>query len=66
VKLLHRVGLRVPFTSRVLALLPAAAHQRGFWIDRRDDCCTVVGLGGLLLYVERSGGPLLRHYGCGF
>lgn len=59
---LYRFTFRVPFTARALSLLPASAHQRGLWIDRQSASCTVVGLGRVLLYVERQRGPLLRRY----
>lgn len=60
--MLYRFTFRLPFTARVLSLLPASAHQRGLWIDRQSDSCTVVCLGRVLLYVERQGGPLLRRF----
>lgn len=58
--LLYRFDFRIPFTPWTLALQPPTAWQRGFWVDRVGDRCTVAGLGGLLLYVEQRGyGPLL-------
>ncbi|WP_019398492.1 hypothetical protein [Pseudoxanthomonas sp. GW2] len=59
---LYRLSFRLPFTSRVLSLLPAQGpNQHGFWIDRLGDYCTLVGLGRVVLYVERAeGAPLLR------
>ena len=60
---LYRLTFRLPFTSRALSLLPAAAHQRGFGLDQQGGHCTVVGLGRALLYVERvEGAPLLRCF----
>lgn len=60
---LYSYSFRLPFTTRALSLLPALAQERGFWIDRRGDHCTVVGLGRTLLYVDwQEGGPLLRYF----
>jgi len=64
VDFLYSFDFRFPFTPWTLAFLPATSGQRGFWIDRWVDRCTVVGLGRLLLYVERRGRtPLLRYSG---
>lgn len=55
--LLYRLSFRLPFTSRVLSLLPPAGDwQHGFWVDRQPDRCTLIGLGRTVLYVERAEG----------
>jgi len=51
--LVYDLDIRLPCTSRTLALLPAAKSERGFWIDRRNGGCILVGLGRSVLYVER-------------
>lgn len=60
--LVCELEMRVPFTPWALTLQPAGDSQRGFWVDRRNDQATLVGLGRTLLYVERKGMdvPLLR------
>ncbi len=62
--ILYSVDFRLPFTPWTLAFLPPGPGEGGFWIARRSDRCTVVGLGRLLLYIERRGRtPLLRYCG---
>ena len=64
VDLLYSVDFRLPFTPWTLSFLPNGPGERGFWIVRWSDRCTVVGLGHLLLYIERRGRtPLLRYWG---
>lgn len=60
---LYLIDLRLPLTPWTLSIHRPGAHQRGFWMDRLDSRCTVVGLGRVQLYVERRGfGPLLAYF----
>ena len=58
--ILYSLSFRLPLTRARISLLPAVAHQLGMWIERQSQWCTVVGMGKVLMFIERGEGPLLR------
>lgn len=47
------LDFRIPLTRFRIGTGRPTDRQKGYWVDRIDAGCTVVGLGSVLLFVER-------------
>ena len=53
--IISRFSFRLPTSAWQWGVLPAADHQRGFWLDRVSPDYLTVGLGAVVFSAERRG-----------